>query len=518
MFGVIMSGNFDDERVVEFLRTTFETIDQAITIYDADMRLVAWNDQYRSLGMMPEKHIRYGASLYEAYKDIAKLGVFGPGDPTELSKLHVNALRDGPLIEEEFLKSVDGKKTHRIKRFRLPDGGVCATFTDVTEELELQEHLRQSTKMDAIGRLTGGVAHDFNNVLAVIIGNLELFQEIHGETKNDDLLDGAISAANRGAKLTHRLLAFARKQPLSPLVTKPNLVLSELIPMLRTLLGEHIEVELVCDAGIWSIEIDRNELENVVVNIAANARDAMRTGGKLTIEASNTRVDEGYAKIAEIARGQYVCISCTDTGTGMKEEVLRKAFDPFFSTKEVGSGTGLGLSMAHGFVRQSNGHIKLYSELGEGTVVKMYLPRIHGKDIESPNDQILPVDPLASETSILVVEDDPQFRVTVRTQLLSANYRVLTAENGRAALKILESDATIDLLLTDVVLPGGLNGRDISEQAKVLRPNIRVLYMSGYSENSIIHHGRLDKGVTLIQKPFQKLDLIREIIEAMKKP
>ena len=240
-----MNADFDDGRVVEFLRTTFETIDQAITIYDADMRLVAWNERYRSLGVVPEKHIYYGASLYEAYKDIARLGVFGPGDPTELSELHVNALRDGPLIEEELLKSVDGQKTHRIKRFRLPDGGVCATFTDVTEELEVQEHLRQSTKMDALGRLTGGVARDFNNVLAIIIGNLELFLEIETDSRNSELLEGAISAANRGAKLTHRLLAFARKQPLSPLVAKPSLILNELVPMLRTLLGEHIEVELV---------------------------------------------------------------------------------------------------------------------------------------------------------------------------------------------------------------------------------------------------------------------------------
>jgi signal transduction histidine kinase len=512
-----MSTSLDSERVSEFLRATFETIDQAITIYDADMRLVAWNEQYRSLGMTPEKHYYYGASLYETYEDIAKLGVFGPGDPTELSELHVNALRDGPLIEEELLKSVDGQKTYRIKRFRLPDGGVCATFTDVTEELMIQEHLRQTTKMDAIGRLTGGMAHDFNNVLAVIIGNLELFLEVHADTKEDDLLEAAIAAASRGAKLTHRLLAFARKQPLSPLVTKPSLILSELIPMLRTLLGEHIEVEFVCDAGIWSIEIDRNELENVLVNIAVNARDAMPNGGKLTIEASNSRVDEVYSKVADIERGQYVCISCSDTGSGMEENVLSKAFDPFFSTKEVGKGTGLGLSMAHGFVRQSNGHIKLYSEVGEGTVVKMYLPREHGAVIDRTHDLEKLVDPFAPDIKILVVEDDPQFRETVQTQLVSANYNVFTAENGREALSILESEEHLDLLLTDVVLSGGMNGREISEHAKVLRPNIQVIYMSGYSENSIIHHGRLDKGITLIQKPFRKVDLIREIVRATKK-
>ena len=510
-----MNRNFDEERVAEFLRTTFETIDQAITIYDADMHLVAWNERYRSLGVMPEKHIYYGASLYEAYKDIAELGVFGLGDPAELSELHVNALRDGPLIEEELLNSVDGLKTHRIKRFRLPDGGVCATFTDVTEDLAVQEHLRQSIKIDAIGRLTGGVAHDFNNVLAVIIGNLELFLEIETDSQNSELLEGAISAANRGAKLAHRLLAFARKQPLNPLVAKPSLILNELVPMLRTLLGEHIEVELVCDAGLWSIEIDRNELENVVVNIAANAHDAMRNGGKLTIEATNARIDAAYAKIAGIERGQYVCISCTDTGSGMTEDVLSKALDPFFTTKEVGSGTGLGLSMAHGFVRQSNGHIKLYSELGEGTVVKMYLPRVRGKEIESLDDLVVPTDPPVSNPSILVVEDDPQLRKTTRIQLQSENYRVVAVENGHEALRVLESDAPLDLLFTDVVLPGGMNGREIAERARALRPSIRIIYMSGYSENPIIHQGPLEKGITLIQKPFRKVDLIREIIRAM---
>lgn len=243
----------------------------------------------------------------------------------------------------------------------------------------------------------------------------------------------------------------------------------------------------------------------------------MRSGGKLTIEATNSRVDEVYASVAEIERGQYVCISCTDTGTGMTQEVLNKAFDPFYSTKEVGSGTGLGLSMAHGFVRQSNGHIKLYSELGEGTVVKMYLSRVHGSEPNHRDKNVNLVDPNASGTRILVVEDDVQFRETVKAQLLTANYNVQVAIDGRGALKALETDGEFDLLLTDVVLPGGMNGREIADQAKVLQPNIRVIFMSGYSENSIIHHGRLDKGVTLIQKPFRKMDLVREIIRAMRK-
>lgn len=508
-----MNKNPDAERVAEFLRITLETIDQGITIYDAELRLVAWNERYRSLNLVPEKYCTYGASLIELYQELAASGGFGPGDPEVLFEQHVSAMRDGPLIEEELLTSQDGRIL-RIKRFRLPNGGVCATFSDVTDDLEIQAQLRQSSKMDAIGRLTGGVAHDFNNVLAVIMGNLELVLENDHRHKDTSLMQAAIEAARRGARLTHRLLAFARKQPLSPQITQPSVILNELVPMLRTLLGEHIEVELVCDAGIWSLEVDRNQLESVIVNIAINARDAMRDGGKLTIEASNARVDAHYAKIADIDRGQYVCIACADTGTGMTKEVLEQAFEPFFTTKEIGAGTGLGLSMAHGFIKQSNGHIKIYSEVGEGTIVKMYLPRVHGAERVERAELERVVDPHAADKLVLVVEDDDQFRETVKAQLRSAGYGVLVASDGNAAIKLMEGPDTIDVLLTDVVLPGGINGRDLAELAVKRRPNLSVIYMSGYSENAIIHHGRLDQGVTLIQKPFSKVDLIEEIVKS----
>ncbi len=508
-----MNEETEAQRVAEFLSATFETIDQGVTIYDSELRLVAWNDQYQKLNLVPDKYCQYGASLIELYRDLADQGSFGPGDPDSLFEQHVAAMRDGPLIEEELLTTPQ-KRSLRIRRFRLPNKGVVATFTDVTEELEVQEQLRQSSKMDAIGRLTGGVAHDFNNVLAIIIGNIELALEDQSTGKSKKLLEAAIEASERGARMTHRLLAFARKQALSPEITHPNLILSELVPMLRTLLGEHIEVEFVCDAGIWSVEVDRNQLENVIVNIAINARDAMSDGGKLTIEAFNARVDAHYAKLADIKRGQYVCLACTDSGAGMTKEVLDKAFEPFFTTKEIGAGTGLGLAMAHGFVKQSNGHIKIYSELGEGTTLKIYLPRVNGSQVPDRSELEAIRDPNSAETLILVVEDDDQFRETVCAQLRSEGYRVLAAKDGPTALKHLEETENIDILLTDVVLPGGINGRKLAARVLERKPDISIIYMSGYSENAIIHHGRLDEGVTLIQKPFRKVDLIQEIIKS----
>lgn len=501
----------DKDRIAEYLRVTFETIDQAVTIYDKDFRLVAWNQQYNALNLMPEKYIQYGASLYEAYVDLAKQGGFGPGDPKEIAEKHISAVRDGPLIEREILHTPDGKLI-RIRRFRLPLGGVCATFLDVTEQTRLQEQLRQSSKMDAVGRLTGGIAHDFNNVLAVVMANLELARDTVDPVNATRHLQTAIDATDRGAELTHRLLAFARRQPLSPRICKPCEIMRELLPMLRTLLGEHIEVELVCDAGLWLFEVDRNQFENVVVNLAINARDAMPNGGKLTIETTNTRVDTHYGDLAEISPGQYVCIAFTDTGKGMDKTTVEKAFDPFFTTKKTGAGTGLGLSMAHGFIKQSDGHLKLYSEPDEGTMVKIYLPRAKKKiptaELSIPEPELIaPV----SRKVILLVEDDEDLRKTIRALLLSSAYQVFDVKDGPSALELLERSGPIDLLLTDVVLPGGLNGADVARAAMKQRPKIKVLYMSGYSENAIIHHGRLKSGVRLLQKPFRKADLIREI-------
>ena len=347
-------------------------MDQGITIYDQDLRLVAWNNRYYEMDIESAENMHYGAYLFDLYVNLAKKGIFGSGDPNELAERHIEAIRNGPLIEYELLTPPSGKLI-QIHRFRLPNGGICATFTDVTKEVRKEEQLRQSAKMDALGRLTGGVAHDFNNILAVVIGNLKLALN---EIEDKELLryiNHSLDAANRGAKLTDRLLAFARKQPLSPEKTNLATLLSSLHAMLQQLMGEEIDIELNCDPEIWLCEVDRNQLENVIVNLVVNARDAMSEGGKLIIEVSNNIVG---ADARELESGQYVRISVIDNGAGMEKEIVEKAFDPFFTTKETGRGTGLGLSMAHGFVKQSGGQIKISSVAGRGTAVNIYLPRL----------------------------------------------------------------------------------------------------------------------------------------------
>ena len=394
-------------------------------------------------------------------------------------------------------------------------GGVCATFADITKEKEVEEQLRQSSKLDAIGRLVGGAAHDFNNVLATVFGGIDLALEAKDRDSQEFHLNHALEAAQTGSRLTHRLLAFARKQPLSPTVVRPSLVLSNLSGMLRTLLGEQIDIEFVYDAGIWSIEVDRNQLEHAIVNLAINARDAMPKGGKITIEATNARVDDEYAKMAGIERGQYVCISCTDTGAGMDKDVLEKVFEPFFTTKEAGEGTGLGLAMVHGFIRQSNGHIAIYSEVDQGTVVKIYLPRIDAPLSPEVQIETKPQKRPNTEIAVLVVEDNSLLRKTVVAQLESAGYVVSDASEAASAIELVQNGGVYDVLLTDVVLPNGTTGRQLAEKICTAIPAVKVIFMSGYSENSIIHQGRMDKGVKLLQKPFRKIDLVREIDRAM---
>ncbi|MEM7207950.1 MAG: PAS-domain containing protein [Pseudomonadota bacterium] len=502
--------DIDAQRIQEFLKITFESMDQGITIYDGDFKLVAWNDRYAAMGITPRKHLQYGANLLNLYLDFAKEGIFGPGDPEELAAQRVQAMRDGPLIKNELLTPPTGR-TIRIRRFRLPNGGVCATFNDVTEEMQVEVQLRQSQKMDAIGKLTGGVAHDFNNVLAIITGSLELIIDKSKDETIARIAREALETSDRGARLTHRLLAFARQQPLEPKIINPGALFTGLLDMLRQLLGEPIDVELVCDAGLWLCEVDPNQLEHVVINLVVNARDSMPDGGKLTIEASNARVDDDYAETVEISPGQYVCLAVTDTGYGMEQKVIETAFDPFFTTKQAGHGTGLGLSMAHGFVKQSGGHIKIYSEVNQGTTVKIYLPRAGGHQID-----LIDQTPVRDEVStgrkvILVVEDDNKLRSVVVSQIESLGYETLEAADGAEGLAVIEKNGRVDLLLTDVVLPGGMSGRELSTRVNEAHPDIPVVFMSGYTENSIIHHGRLDSDVVLLQKPFRKADLSRTL-------
>ncbi len=381
-----------------------------------------------------------------------------------------------------------------------------------TAELErAHEQLRQAQKMEAIGQLTGGVAHDFNNVLQVVAGNLQLMQmSLAGNPQAQRRLETAMFAADRGAKLSSQLLAFARRQPLQPAPTNLGRILREMDDLLRRALGESIQIETVVAGGLWNTLVDPNQLENVILNLAINARDAMKGDGKLTLELGNAMLDDHYVSAEpEVPAGQYVMLGISDTGAGMTPEVMARAFEPFFTTKREGEGTGLGLSMAYGFVKQSNGHIKIYSEAGSGTTVKIYLPRSHQPEAEMPDMQALPI--TGGAETILVVEDDIAVQATAVDMLSELGYRVLKANDGQGALTILQSGIPIDLLFTDVVMPGPIRSPDLARHAKQLIPGISVLFTSGYTQNAIVHGGRLDPGVELISKPYRREDLARKM-------
>ncbi len=383
-----------------------------------------------------------------------------------------------------------------------------------------EETLRQSQKMEAIGQLTGGIAHDFNNLLTVIIGNLDIALRKCTDATLERPLRNALMGGQRAAQLTQRLLAFSRRQPLSPRPVDANRLIAGMSDLLRRSLGEKIDIETVGGAGLWRTEVDAAELEAAILNLAINARDAMPDGGKLTIETTNTHLDADYARTLDgVPAGQYVLISVTDTGEGMTPDVMEHAVEPFFTTKKEGQGTGLGLSQVYGFVRQSGGHLKIYSEKGEGSTVKIYLPRRVPDDADSE----APTQPRpngGAGEAILVVEDDEGVRSYTGEILHELGYRVLVAPDAKDALRFIEQpERHIDLLLTDMVMPG-LNGRQLAEAARAIRPDLPVLFMTGYSRNAIVHQGRLDSGVSLIQKPFGRDALaakVREVLDGSAK-
>ncbi len=367
-----------------------------------------------------------------------------------------------------------------------------------------EERNRHLQKMEAVGQLTGGIAHDFNNLLTVILGSLDLLQRrlSKGDTSVGHFLEAATEGAKRAASLTSQLLAFARKQPLDPKPLNPNKLITGMANLIRGTVGGGIELETVLAGGLWDTNIDANQLENAILNLAANARDAMQSGGKITIETGNAYLDDGYAAAeAGVAPGQYVAICVSDTGCGMPREVAERAFDPFFTTKQNGRGTGLGLSQVFGFVKQSEGHIKIYSEEGHGTTVKIYLPRHFGGDAMREQNVQPAIGGLRGSGTILLVEDEDAVRDYSRQALIDLGYTVLDAASGQTALELLRKHPEIDLLLTDIIMPG-MGGKELAEKASALCPELKVLYTTGYSRNAIIHNGVLDPGVALINKPF----------------
>jgi PAS domain S-box-containing protein len=398
--------------------------------------------------------------------------------------------------------------------------GFAKITRDLTERRTTEERLRQAQKMEAFGQLVGGVAHDFNNLLTAISGNIETLQRRLPEGVDDNpqrLAKAALHATARGALMTSRLLAFSRRQPLEPKSVSVNSLIAGMSEILQQTLGETVQIETVLAAGVWAIFVDSNQLESALLNLAVNSRDAMPQGGKLTIEAANTYLDEAYSAIAEVPAGQYVGIFVSDIGTGMTPEVASKAFDPFFTTKEVGQGTGLGLSQVYGFIKQSGGYVKIYSEVGAGTTIKIYLPRYVSADrAAEEKPAAIPIARANGET-ILMVEDDADVRSSVVEILGEMGYRVNEARDGLSALRQLDAYPETRLLLTDVGLPGGMNGRQLADEALRRRPGLKVLFASGYARNAIVHHGRLDPGVELIMKPFTYAELaakVRRVLDA----
>jgi two-component system, NtrC family, sensor kinase len=481
-----------------------------VTHYGPDSEFI------RSIGSQPEHGIVTTSSIDGTQRRIAyrKLGN---------SDLYVS---DGLQTDEIYSRWIRLMASHLI--FGIPAtlflfGLVLLTirrtqaFYAEAERRDLAEQaLRQSQKMEAVGQLTGGVAHDFNNLLTIIIGNLGIAKRGVVEARAERALNNALVGAERAAQLTQRLLAFSRRQPLNPRVLDVNKLIVSISDLLVRTLGENIELESIGAAGLWKVEADASELESTLLNLALNARDAMPEGGKLTIETGNAYLDEGYCEQhAGVKPGQYILIAVTDNGGGMSAETIDRAFEPFFTTKEAGKGTGLGLSQVYGFMKQSEGHVKIYSESGEGTTIKLYLPRRDGNEAAHSVDEPVGSERGRAET-ILIVEDDDGVRQYASEILRDLNYQIIEAKDSASALRLLDADKKFDLLLTDVVLPGK-NGRELATEVERRRPGTKIIFMTGYSRNAIVHHGRLDPGTALIQKPLIERVLaqkIRQILDS----
>jgi len=495
------------------LRTSLDSLSQGVGVFGPAHKLRHWNHCFQVLLNLPPAMVRtetpYAAfvehltagseSLLETEQQIEH-GPRTGAEPIVYERLHP----DGRLLE--------------IRRSPTPDDGFVLTISDMTKRAQSEAVLRESQKMQAIGQLTGGIAHDFNNLLTVILGNLELARiKVDPQSPLVANIERSLWAAQRGGTLTTQLLAFARKQPLAPAPVDLSANLPELLPLLHRTLGEPIDVRFVDSAGLWPAMADPAQLESAVLNLALNARDAMPGGGRLTIELANKVLDDEYARAhVEVVPGDYVMVAVSDTGHGMTPDIVARVFEPFFTTKTEGRGTGLGLAMVFGFVKQSGGHVKVYSEPGEGTSVKLYLPRAIGGTVPNAQRSGAPTELPHGSATILVVEDEAGVREIAVAILRSLGYRVFEAPDGDEGLLVFGAHAAeIDMLLTDVVLPGKVRGRELAERITAIRPGVKVMFMSGYTENSIVHHGRLDDGVQLLGKPFKREQLARKVAEVL---
>ena len=433
-----------------------------------------------------------------------------PREPVESDLALVN------LITKTAAMVIERKRAEAALR-ELNETLEARVVEEIAERRAAEVALQQAQKMESIGKLTGGIAHDFNNLLQIISGNLQLLQaEISATPKTERRITTAMAGVQRGAKLASHLLAFGRRQPLEPKVINVGRLIGGMEELLRRSIGEAIEMETVVSGSLWNAFADPTQVENAILNLAINARDAMDGVGKLTIEVRNAHLDHSYAaQNPEVEPGQYVMLAVTDTGSGIPKDILDHVFEPFFTTKAEGKGSGLGLSMVYGFVKQSGGHVKIYSEVGEGTTIRIYLPRVHDNEDVTIGPEL--VDPGGGSETILVVEDDEEVRVTVTDMLRELGYKVLTAKDAGSAVPVLESGVKIDLLFTDVVMPGPVRSPELARKAKERIPDIGILFTSGYTENAIVHGGRLDAGVNLLTKPYTRQMLASRVRDVLDK-
>ncbi|TAJ36763.1 MAG: response regulator [Reyranella sp.] len=498
-----------------------EGTDIFVQVADMDYRFLAINQASarefeRIFGVRPQ----VGDSMVDLLKG-------KPEHQAAVRAVWSRALGGEEFVEVAEFGDADRERRHYEMRFRPlrdADGrqvGAYQFVYDVTDRLreqqrlaQTEEALRQAQKMEAVGQLTGGLAHDFNNLLAGITGAFEMIRVRLAQGRTADVekyLAAGQGAARRAASLTHRLLAFSRRQTLSPKPIVVNRLMADFVELVQRSVGPSIHVETVAASGLWTAMVDANQLENALLNLCINARDAMPAGGRITLETANRWLDERTAAQHGLDAGQYVTISVSDNGAGIPKDIIDRVFDPFFTTKPIGAGTGLGLSMVYGFARQSNGQVRIYSEIGRGTMVCLYLPRHLGAEEGEPAPPEPAPAPAESGETVLVVDDEPTVRLLIVDALADLGCTCLEAENGAEAVRLLQSDRRVDLLITDVGLPGGLNGRQVADAAWVSRPGLKVLFITGYAENAVLNHGHLERGMEVLTKPFTVDDLMRRV-------
>lgn len=524
------------------LRLATEAAEIGTWDYDPASNQLRWDDRCKKLfGLSPEATVTYEGSfiagIHPDDRERADEAVRRAIDPEGLGRYDIEyrtiGIEDGKrrwvsASGRAFFNTEEGtrfvgtviditeRKATEERLHHLNERLEEQVEAEIRKRAEAEEALRQSQKMEAIGQLTGGIAHDFNNLLAGITGSLEVIERRLSQGRSDGIdrfIRGAQTSAQRAAALTQRLLAFSRRQTLDPKPTDVNRLVFGMEDLITRTVGPAIKVEVVGAAGLWPTRIDTAQLESALLNLAINARDAMPDGGKLTIETANKWLDDRAGRERDLPPGQYISVCVTDTGTGIPKDIAERIFDPFFTTKPIGQGTGLGLSMIHGFVRQSGGQVRVYSELGHGTTMCLYLPRYSGDiaDDAEPVESAIPE--MGAGEAVLVIDDEPTVRMLIVEVLEEAGYVALEAEDGPSGLKILQSDIGIDLLITDVGLPGGMNGRQVADAARLSRPDLKVLFVTGFAENAAIGSGHLEAGMEVITKPFVMTELANKITD-----